>query len=385
VFTGATKIVKGGDPAPPIDRENAIPTPEPNSQLRQIPAGDTELQALEKAARGALTAKEALGLYATFRTAHTLTAAQQATFNASLRTWEDRSKLNLVRLGKNWVAATDASRAHREGHQLFLQAVELINDQKFAEAVKVLEAASRTDPNSIASDFTLGLLHSITSARLLNPLIAEMRFRTVLQRRPDYVPALNNLAIVQIRGGKFVDAERNLQQATKCVPIPEAVTQNLGRFINEAKRERIRPSKVVLAAANKLYEVVITSKKGMPWNPKRGWQFIPLTAPNGDVQVLPHLSYDDIVCSACNGSRRIKCRAGCVHGSIYGERLEMQQVNGGSANHPVLTEKATMVTTRMLCPQCGGTGYVKCPFCKDGTDPDCSGPSESEKGASLSK
>jgi serine/threonine protein kinase/tetratricopeptide (TPR) repeat protein len=356
-------------PPAPVKPPSQVQKPAP-VVVQKVPANDADFAALETAAGRSSTAKEALALYDHFRATRALTQGQEQSFTASRTTWEGRASHALVRLGNEWVASAEAQKAHDEAAQLFRQAVEMTRVAKFEEAYKTLEKARRVDPNSIVADFTLGLLNSITPPDLRNPKRAEQNFQSVLSRSPKYMPALNNLALVQIRLRKYAAALQNLRKAADLSPAPEEVTQNLGRFISEAKLGRINPQRSLRSKAITLYEKLVPSKKGASPERKVGWQFMPLVSSHGEREILPGLSYDDHICSACNGSRRMRCTApGCVNGYLYGETLVTDPVNIGSSRSPAAADKVTTKEVQRPCPTCGGTGFVTCPHCSDGIDP----------------
>lgn len=585
-------------------------------------AKDSDLRPLETAANHASTAQEALALYRHFAATRTMTDSQQAKFRVNLQVWEDRAKQSLVRLGDKWVPEADALQARKEAAQLVKQAFGMIGVLNYEEARKTLERASRVDPNSITADFTLGTLYSlINPPEKRNPKAAERHFQVVVHRAPGYVPALNNLALAQLRQEKYPEAVQNLSEAADRSPMTEEVRQNIARFLGEATLKRLRPRKTALSRATKIYAKVDSTKDGTPSDRKYGWRYIPLVSPKdereslssvqtpetdpgyfvaqgtgfvvephyvlacrhvvddltlgpaakielidpadpshsrrlsatcvdlgqdddlcllrcdeleapavpladhvatrgtqvaligfpggnspglglrtmrgrvtalpGDVsqmggtkwfdfsrrlwydaasnhgtsggavcdergnvvaidtlgyrpdndpstaknapgvpapyaaafiraqlrdfshppaagpplkwtevnaKVSPSLvlivagyrkialamnppnaegarhssgsdAYDDHVCSACNGSGRMKCPAGCLGGFLHGERLDNQRINIGSANSPIWSDNVVSTPTRSRCQTCGGTGRVHCPFCANGVDP----------------
>jgi hypothetical protein len=185
---------------------------------KKVPAKDADLRTVEAAANRLATAKDAVSLYDHFAATRTLSTLQQTTFDAARAIWADRARQDLVRLGSKWVTSAEAQQAHDEAAQLFQQAGEMIKILNFQEARKALEKASRVDPNSIAADFTLGLLNSITPPQFRHPPTAARHFHVVLQRIPGYVPALNNLAIAEIRQEKYAEAVKHLREAAERAP-----------------------------------------------------------------------------------------------------------------------------------------------------------------------
>jgi serine/threonine protein kinase len=329
--------------------------------VQKVPAKDTDLTALETLARSCLSAKEALALYNNFGATRTMSQTQEEMYKAGVRLWEGRAEQNLARLGETWVPAAEAARAHQEADGLVAQAVAMIKIPNFKEARRTLERASNADPNSIAADFTLGLLDSITSPESRDPLRAAKHFQAVLQRVPGYVPALNNLAIAEIRQGRFSDAVRNLKDAAERSPQSEEVTLNLARFISEARHGRIRLPKLLLAEANRLYAKRVPAKKGAAPERQVGWQHIPFVSSNGKREILPTLNYDDHVCTSCNGSGRMRCPH-CVHGTVTEDAVQ------AAVTQTPFGPVRTMEPVQRRCPVCGGTGSVPCPHCVNGID-----------------
>jgi S1-C subfamily serine protease len=245
----------------------------------KAPAKDADLSALETTARHCPTAKEALALYHQFKATRTMSPTQEATLKANLRIWDERAKLDLARMGDKWVAAADAAKAHEEGIGLVARAIEMIKALNYEEARRTLEKARRTDPNSVAADFVLGLLDSITAPEFRSPPTAVKHFQLVLRRVPGYVPALNNLALAEIRQEKYADAVHHLRDAAERSPASEEVTQNLGRFLSEAKLGRIRPNKSALSEASKLYSKLVVTRQRNRSEQKPGWRYMPLVVP----------------------------------------------------------------------------------------------------------
>jgi S1-C subfamily serine protease len=254
--------------------------------VQKIPAKDADLKALERAAGRLATAKDALALYDQFDATHKMSAGQTTDFLAARKIWQDRARQNLVRLGTKWVTVDEAAKAHETAAQLFQQAYQMFQVLNFPETRKTLEKASRADPNSIAADFTLGLLNSITPPDFRSPPTAARHFHVVLNRVPGYVPALNNLAIAEIRQKKYAEALRHLREAAEKAPTSVEVRQNLGRFVSQARLGGIHPSASLLGEATKLYAEVITAKQGTPAELKTGWLFIPLVAPRNEREAL---------------------------------------------------------------------------------------------------
>jgi S1-C subfamily serine protease len=258
-------------------------------KVPKAPATQADLRALETMALHSSTAKDALALYTLFRAARPMPPGLEDLFKANRQVWEDRTRQDLVRLGDQWVAASDAAKAHEVAAQLFRQAYEMAKDLNFEEARRTLETASRVDSNSIAADFTLGILSSITPPKFRSASAAAKHFQVVLQRIPSYVPALNNLAIAEIRQGQYAEAVRHLREAADRSPTSEEMIQNLGRLISEARLGRVHPSDSVLSDATNLYSQVVTTKEAASAAQGHGWRYMPLVLPPDEREGLSRL------------------------------------------------------------------------------------------------
>jgi S1-C subfamily serine protease len=259
------------------------------NEVPKAPATQADLRALEAMALRSSTAKDAMLLYTVFRATRPMSASLEDLFKANLQVWEHRARRDLVRLGDRWVAAADAAKAHEEGAQLFQQAYEMTKNLNLKEARRTLETASRVGSNSIAADFALGILDSITPPKFRNPQAAAKHFQVVLQRIPGYVPALNNLAIAEIRQEDYAEAVRHLREAADRSPTSEEAVQNLGRLVSEARRGRIHPSESVLSDATNLHSQVVTTKEGASAEERHGWRYMPLVLPPDEREGLSRL------------------------------------------------------------------------------------------------
>jgi tetratricopeptide (TPR) repeat protein len=286
-------------PADPARKPNASVAKVAPVAIPKAPATQADLRALETMALHSSTAKDALALYTDFRATRPMSPSLEDSFKANRQLWEDRARQNLVRLGDQWVAAADAAKAHEEAAQLFQQAYEMTKNLNFEGARRTLETASRVDSNSIAADFTLGILGSITPPKFRSPQVAAKHFQGVLQRIPGYVPALNNLAIAEIRQDKYAEAVRHLREAADRSPTSEEVMQNLGRLVSEARLGRIHPSESVLSEATELYSQVVPIKEATAAEHRHGWRYMPLVLPPDEREGLSRLQAPEAESTAC--------------------------------------------------------------------------------------
>ena len=350
--------------------ESAPPLKVEMPPAKKVPAGDADLPRARSGRRPAPLRQRSAGPVRRFRGASHHDPAQEASFAAARATWKTRAKQNLMRLGTKWVKRDVAMNAHESAQNLVDQAYEMVRVLNYVEARKALEKASSIDPNSIVADFTLGLLNSLLSPAERHPPTAEKHFRLVLRRSPGYVPALNNLALIEVRLNRYADAVRHLKQAAGSPPIPDEVTQNLGRFVSEARRGRIHPTPSVLAEATNAYSKAVALQNGSPAVPGAGWLYLPLANRQRlSVQMAAgrHSQgddiYDDHYCSTCNGQGKVRCPH-CHRGAVTDDATAVNVT--ATPFGPLKTVDPIVVERR--CTFCGGTGYLRCPHCVNGID-----------------
>ncbi len=115
------------------------------------------------------------------------------------------------------------------------------------------------------------------------------------RRSPGYLPALNNLAIAEIREEKYAEGVEHLREAAEHTPVPEEVVQNVARFLSETQIGRIHPGPPVVAEATELYSRVASSKAGLASadQPRHGWRYLPFVLPQVEREELARLEVSE--------------------------------------------------------------------------------------------
>jgi len=263
--------VVGVNPEQPNEAE--LPPKEPEN------AAKLDVRNLERNAKKARTAKDALALYDLFLRAYKVTESQRKTIKPRHEVWTKRAGEGLVRLGIKWVTPQEAKKAEEDADRLITEAVELIvvGDDKHAR--KKFLRASMTDPNGIRADFILGLLNSITTTAFRHPPTAEKHFNKVLERVPNHIPALNNLALAEMRQQKFASAYNHWKLVIESNPGAREATHNIGRLIAEASNKKLKIRRDQLDDFGDLYSKVVAAKKGKATVSQVGWLYSPLVLP----------------------------------------------------------------------------------------------------------
>jgi S1-C subfamily serine protease len=141
-------------------------------------------------------------------------------------------------MGKGWVTASEGTQRVKDADEAIRKSEALMKVSDFKGARLQLEKASKTDQNGIRADFLLGLFHSPLMAHVNES--AEKYFERVLQRSPDHVPALNNLALAEIRQKKYSQGLVHFRDAARLAPRALEISHNVGLVILAAQNGLIR-------------------------------------------------------------------------------------------------------------------------------------------------
>lgn len=278
------------EPDEPAQQVIVVEIPDEES-VEKVAATDAIIAELEAKARAAIQATSALRIYEKFLKRHTLTLAQEMKVNPQLEIWKDRAGKGLVRNGQAWVTAEIAQKNAEQSDQLIDQAIALLKVRDLKEATEALEKASRIDQNGIRADFMLGLMNSGVGAS--NPSTAEEHFRRVLNRSPRHISALNNMALTEIKLGKFAPALNHFTMASELAPRTPEVNQNLGRVVREASLKKLAVPDSLVTKFSKLYAEKTSSGRTQPSNPAMGWLYMPMYISENERQGKPDTSGED--------------------------------------------------------------------------------------------
>jgi S1-C subfamily serine protease len=234
---------------------------------------EQQIRKFEISAKKLKTAKEVLDWYNTFLSNPYLSDGQREKLQAKRAEWEDRAAKRLFRLGTEWVARDRVEKAENDADDLVAQARELLQVENYKEAGKLLKKASQIDQNGIRADFILGLLSSLWE---FDEKTASQHFRRVLSRVENHVPALNNLALTQVKGRNWGEAHRHWKTAVEIAPDAAEVTHNIGRLIQEVGKNKIDLKPDLLQKFSTMYAKATASGKGRRTIEATGWLYMPL-------------------------------------------------------------------------------------------------------------
>ncbi len=246
----------------------------PATPAEKVAATDALIAKLEARLQSENEAAAALKIYERFVERHTLTEEQEKKFATRVAKWREITGKELVRWGTQWISPELAQQKKAEADGLVAQAEALMQQQNFKEVAKLLDRASKIDLNGISADFILGQLNSGIGAN--HPPTADEHYRKVLVRSPRHLSALNNLALTEIKMGRFPQALARFRQAAEIAPRTPEINQNVGRLIKEATTKKLVVLPSDLSKFNKLYGELTKSGQGQPSNPNVGWLYMPL-------------------------------------------------------------------------------------------------------------
>jgi tetratricopeptide (TPR) repeat protein len=244
------------------------------AELPRKPAYDSAAN-LERASLRTRDAVEGLRLYDAFLADPDVAAEEKKLATARLPFWQDSAEKKLIRLGTKWVTAAEKDDLRQEAKNLVSSAWDLVGIGSDDAARDKLVLASRTYPDAIEADFTLGLLNALAAR---HPATAERHFAACVQRMPYHVSALNNIALAEVRQKKYGQALRHWRTALQIAPGTNEITHNIGRMLRYSGGETIRVPKDVEKGLSDLY-VKSTALPGVAKSDESvGWLYMPLFA-----------------------------------------------------------------------------------------------------------
>lgn len=194
-------------------------------------------EAVVTAAYRARTARTALSLLDEFEAAHNLPASVQSRLQTQRTKFLDLERQGLVRLGNKWVKPEEFKEAAQKCLDAIAIAKAKLKEGDGRAFVLHLERASSLNPNAIEPNFLMGMVFSIRGN--FNAPVAERYFEKVASLNPDYVPVLNNLALTEVKMGKYDEAYAHWKQLAEIDPRCPEMIQNLGRIEREGLSGRL--------------------------------------------------------------------------------------------------------------------------------------------------
>jgi tetratricopeptide (TPR) repeat protein len=181
---------------------------------------------------------------------------------AAVKRWEDRTQRGEVRLGKEWVSPAVRAEAQEAGAELLTKLATMASLGNLKLMRDYLEKASRLDPNSGRADFLLGMATVYGIGMRPDSDKAAKFFAEVVAREPGNGEAWNNLAVCEVRAGRFDDALAHFAKAAACLENPQVVIANVGGMVGYG-----RLSTKQAEAFTALYAQLAPTPSGQPQAP----------------------------------------------------------------------------------------------------------------------
>ena len=226
---------------------------------------------LVKEARNYCNASDVLRLYKTFINDKDINQEDRKAAESQLSIWEKRAKEKMVRVGKRWLTPSEAADRKKQAQQLVEEAIRLLEVNQYEAAIEKCNKASKFDDDAILADFVLGLVNALSRCDADK---ANRHFAECVRRDPQHISALNNLALTEVRLGKYQRALAHWQKALEVAPAAPEVIQNLGRFLHLTKRGTLNVPATIQRRYTDLYAESAVSADAKQFNPRKGWLYL---------------------------------------------------------------------------------------------------------------
>lgn len=361
-----------GPPATPEVRDRAVQPPndkgEPEAADNDTPANRENLATdtaakLESAARRCKQAADAMQLYEEFLHDPKVSDAEKKLAEPRFAFWKDAAEKKLVRVGARLVAPDERENLRHQAKLLVTNAWDLVGIGSDDAARDKLILASRTYPDAIEADFTLGLLNALAAHHAPT---AEKHFAVCVRRMPHHVSALNNLALAEVRQKKYGQALGHWRTALQLAPGTNEIAHNIGRVLRYSGSSVIRVPKDIENALSDLY-VNTTALPGVAKSDENiGWLYMPLFALD-DAIVAPGDVANDAVLPKAPGAKgagqRIVAGSGSGvvvgHGFLVTTHQLVEHADGFQVVHPESLQR--LPATLLAVSKAHNLAVLNCP------------------------
>lgn len=232
-------------------------------------SGSAKFNEVQKQADRCRMPDEALILFKVFHDDTATSAADKQLALARIAEYKQLSAEKKVRLNKQWVSAEEAAAVRKKADELMRQGLELWKlDQEESGRRKFTEAAA-LEPEEIRAEFVLGFIYTLQrSAEKALPILQRC-----LQRDPDNIAVLNNIALLSASRGDWVTMMSYWRKALQQQP-DQRVVHNVGRFLQQATSANLPIPKAPREALAVPYTELVASGKYKAHNPEVGWLFL---------------------------------------------------------------------------------------------------------------
>jgi len=244
----------------------AAPTSATPGAALDFASGTARFQEIQKQADRCRTPDEAMILFKVFHDDTATTAADRELAQARITEYKQLAAEKKVRLNKKWVSAEEAETVRKKADELMRQGLELWKlDQEDGARRKFTEASS-LEPEEIRAEFILGFIYTLRrEAEKALPI-----FQRCLQRDPDNVVVLNNIALLSASRGDWPTTVAYWRKAMAKQP-DQRIVHNVGRFLSQAVSANVPVPKAPRESLALPYSELVASGKFKSTDPEVGW------------------------------------------------------------------------------------------------------------------
>jgi tetratricopeptide (TPR) repeat protein len=247
-------------------------------------APTTTFRDLDTLARSQREATFVVNLFEAFLETSGVSEADKEKARKELPEWRVLAAKQALRVGSKWLAPAEYKQAKEAEIRLIKEAHRLIDVKNDELAEDKLLEASKVNPEAVRADFYLGLLYTLVAHK---PHDAERYFRECVKRlqrdedlsgarRANFVAALNNLALVQVRKRQYKTAISLWRRALEVAPFTPELVQNLGLMSELAQTARfVRIPQAQRNSAGELYAKATVENSLARFDENVGWLYIP--------------------------------------------------------------------------------------------------------------
>lgn len=243
-------------------------------------SGSPKLVEVQKQADRCRTPDEALILFKVLHDDETTSAADKAIAAARIAEYKQLAAEKKVRLNKQWVSAEEAAEVRKKADSLIRQGLELLKIGQEDLARRKFSEAAVLEPEEIRAEFILAFVYTIArSADKALPI-----FQRCLQRDPDNIAVLNNIAMLAASRGDWITMVTSWRKALAKQP-DQRVVHNVGRFLAQSQSANVPIPKAPRDSLAGPYAELVASGKFEETDKEIGWLLMLIEASDFDFSV----------------------------------------------------------------------------------------------------
>ena len=147
---------------------------------------------------------------------------------ADVAVWQDRLDRHLVKVGRQWIAASERDDLQKQWRQNAEQARLLMKSSRDRDAAKLIDDTLDQDPQNASSLYLRGVL----ADKRQDVPEAKKAYQAVQQVLPQHAPTLLNLSLVLAKQKQWAAGCVTLEQSLEAAPITQALLDTTAEFIN---------------------------------------------------------------------------------------------------------------------------------------------------------